>query len=550
MPDTTADGIGRAVSEVLAAVEAGRPPSPDDLRRRYPDWADELTDLLPGADPLRDRLDPLRDRTAAEVLPCGPGCTFAGFELLDLITVGGMGVVYRARDPSLGHEVCLKLIRGGALAGDGERDRLAGEARLLARLRHPHVVTVYQAGEADRRLYFSMEYLPTGDLAGRLDEFRADPRAAARLVALVARAVHHVHQHGVLHRDLKPANILIDGRGEPRVADFGLAVPVPGAGAAVGSSAGTPSYMSPEQAAGGPVTTLSDVWGLGAVLYALLTGRPPFDGKSVPEVMAKVRDPGTAPDGPRDVNPAADRVLAAVCRKCLCKDPGGRYSSALALAEELECYLHGGLPEAARADPAAVLGFALGWFRPDAGVFRGIGVALVLYALLIFATNAAAFALLRYGAAESLVWAAVFASYLPLFVILALKADPTVRSPAAVRLMWSLWGGHALATLAVLVPARVLLHPDYKAAFLAAYPAIAALTGLGFIVMGSVFWGGQYVLGVLWLILAAAMPAFPEYGPLAYAVLMGAGNLVMGAQVRKMAATTDTPGSRPVDFPG
>jgi hypothetical protein len=550
MPDTTADGIGLAVSEVLAAVEAGRPPSPDDLRRRFPAWADELVDLLPGADPLRDRLDPLRDRTAAEVLPCGPGCAFAGFELVELLKVGGMGVVYRARDPVLGHDVCLKLIRGGAVSAGDDRDRLAGEARLLARLRHPHVVTVYQAGEADRRLYFCMEYLPTGDLDGRLGEFRKCPKAAARLVAQVARAVHHVHQHGVLHRDLKPANILLDGWGEPRVADFGLAVPVPGPGEPVSSSAGTPSYMSPEQAAGGAVTTLSDVWGLGAVLYALVTGRPPFEGKSVPEVLATVADPTCLPDDPRRVNGTADRALAAVCRRCLCKDPAGRYPSALAVAEELEHYLGGGLPDAAKSDPAAVLGFALGWFRPDAGVFRGIGVALVLYALLIFSTNAAAFALLRYGAAESLVWAAVFASYLPLFVILALKADPSVRSPAAVRLMWSLWAGHALAALAVLVPARVLLHPDFKAAFLVAYPAIAALTGLGFVVMGSVFWGGQYVLGVLWLLLAAAMPAFPEYGPLAYAVLMGGGTFVMGMQVLKRAVADDPLARDPAGWAG
>jgi hypothetical protein len=541
MADTTADGIGGAVAEVLAAVEGGRPPSPDDLRRRFPDWADDLLDLLPGADPVGARLDPLRDRTAAEVLPCGPGCRFGEFELEDLIAVGGMGVVYRAHHPALGRTVCLKLIRGGALAADGDRDRLAGEARLVARLRHPNVVTVYQAGEADRRLYFSMEYLPTGDLNGRLAGYAADPPAAARLVAKVARAVHHVHQHGVLHRDLKPANILLDAAGEPRVADFGLAVPAAGPGGPPGSSAGTPSYMSPEQAAGGQVTTLSDVWGLGAVLYALLTGRPPFEGDTVADVLARVRDPAAPAPGPRAANPRADRALAAICRRCLCKDPAGRYPSALAVAEELECFLRGGLPDAAKSDPAAVLGFALGWFRPDATVFRRVGVALVAYSGLIFSTNLAAYLLLRARGPEPLVWAAVFASYFPLFVILALKADPTVRSPAAVRLMWSLWGGHALAALAVLVPARVALDPDYRAAFLAAYPAIAALTGLGFVVMGSVFWGGQYVLGVLWLLLAAAMPAFPEHGPLAYAVLMGGGNLVMGIKIRAIADRT-TPG--------
>ena len=210
---------------------------------------------------------------------------FGDYEIRGELGRGAMGVVYKARQISLNRLVALKMIRAGALAGEDDLRRFQNEAEAVARLDHPHIVPIYEVGEHDGKRYFSMKLIAGPCLSRTLSSYTANPRYAAKLMVTIAEAVHHAHQRGILHRDLKPSNILLDEQGQPHVSDFGLAKQVEGDGSLTESGVvlGTPAYMAPEQAAGSKrlVTTLSDVYGLGAVLYALLTGKPPFGGDSV-----------------------------------------------------------------------------------------------------------------------------------------------------------------------------------------------------------------------------------------------------------------------------
>src|SRR6266566_3313365 len=266
---------------------------------------------------------------------------FGDYELLEEIGRGGQGVVYRARQKSLNRTVALKVIGLGYWATEAHLKRFRREAEAAASLEHPCIVPIYEVGERDGSCYFSMKLVQ----GGQLDEVvRREPmpvRRAVELIAKVARTVHYAHEHHVLHRDIKPGNILLDGKGEPHLTDFGLArlVETESTITRTMEVLGTPSYMAPEQAVGNDaaITSATDIYGLGAVLYQLLTGHPPFAGGTTFETVRLVLD--TEPRQPRLLNPKVDRDLATICLKCLDKDPQCRYASALALAEDLERWL-------------------------------------------------------------------------------------------------------------------------------------------------------------------------------------------------------------------
>lgn len=266
------------------------------------------------------------------------------YEILGLLARGGMGVVLRARQAGLSREVALKMIATADLAAPDEVRRFRLEAELIARLDHPHIVPVHTVGEHDGRPFFVMKLADGGTLAQRLERQTdlIDPREAAALMIKVARAVHFAHERGVLHRDLKPANILLDGKGEPLVSDFGLArlAQNPAGSHPSAGGAGTPAYMPPEQARGtDAVTTASDVYGLGAVFYHLLTGHPPFTGATALEVLRNAET--KEPVHPRALNHKLDRDLATICLKCLEKSPARRYRSAAAFADDLDRWQRG-----------------------------------------------------------------------------------------------------------------------------------------------------------------------------------------------------------------
>jgi len=271
-----------------------------------------------------------------------------------------MGVVYAAHHPANGQRVALKLI-GDALVGQALLLRFKREGRALAALQHPNIVRVHSSGEHRGRPYLALEFVDGVALDAALKrEGPWEPRRAATLVATLARALAHAHAQGILHRDLKPANVLLDAAGQPRLTDFGLARE-PGADrehlTRTGEVLGTPSFMSPEQANGqAQVDPRADVYGLGAVLFALLTGRPPFRGSSLVVLKAVLEDP---PPRPSSLRPGIPRQLEEVCLRCLAKDPGKRFPDADGLARELERFVAGQGARRRRALPLALTGCLL-----------------------------------------------------------------------------------------------------------------------------------------------------------------------------------------------
>ena len=278
---------------------------------------------------------------------------FGDYELLEQIGRGGQGVVFRARQKSLNRTVALKIIGLGQWATKAHLKRFRLEAEAAARLEHPGIVPIHEVGERDGSCYFSMKFVEGGQLDEVAKSATADSscgerepmpiRPAVELIAKVARTVHYAHEHGILHRDIKPGNILLDAKGEPHLTDFGLARLVESESSVTQTLdvLGTPSYMAPEQAVGNntAVSSTTDVYGLGAVLYQLLTGQPPFAGGTTYETIRLLLD--TEPRQPHLLNPKIDRDLSTICLKCLEKDPKRRYSSALALAEDLgRCLKH------------------------------------------------------------------------------------------------------------------------------------------------------------------------------------------------------------------
>jgi eukaryotic-like serine/threonine-protein kinase len=301
------------------------------------------------------------------------------YELLARIASGGMGVVYKARQISLNRVVALKMILAGQFAKPDEVRRFLTEAEAAAHLNHPNIVSIYEVGQHEGQHFFSMQFIEGASLDEEVDGGRwklDDGRRAAQLMTKVARAVEAAHQKGVIHRDLKPGNILLDGEGEPHVADFGLARRTSSDSSLTleGSLIGTPSFMAPEQAAGkvSEVTTTSDIYSLGAILYYLLTGRPPFAAESLMDTLAQVLAGEVVL--PRSVNARVPRELEQICLRCLEKAPQRRYPTAGALAEDLEKCLRG---EPVAVRPAGVVAQFRHWARQQpALVSRLLGLAL------------------------------------------------------------------------------------------------------------------------------------------------------------------------------
>jgi WD40 repeat protein len=391
--------LDAVIVDYLQDVDAGRPPDRDDLIARYPDFATELRAFFAGQDRLDRLAAPLRPTDSdATVAPPAEAATlppvvnapgsplgvvryFGDYELVEEIARGGMGVVFRARQVSLNRVVAVKMILAGHLASPRDVARFRREAEAAANLDHPNILPIHEVGQHDGQQYFSMKLVDGDSLAADIPALTRDRRRAVDLLAKVCRAIHFAHQRGILHRDLKPANVLLDRDGTPYVTDFGLArrVERDGGLTQTGVIVGTPSYMAPEQAIAAKfLTTAADVYSLGAILYELLTGRPPFKAATPLDTIIRVIE--TDPVRPRAIDPTVDRDLETICLKCLAKEPAKRYGSAEALADDLDRWARG---EPIAARPVGFWERRIKWVRRHPGRAAAVAALAVLVGYIV-----------------------------------------------------------------------------------------------------------------------------------------------------------------------
>jgi tRNA A-37 threonylcarbamoyl transferase component Bud32 len=389
--------LHRRVEALLAAhAGAGRFLEPDrDTAPDQPSLISPTATLHPGDAPNVDTIRHVpADDSAVALSQASPEMTidgllgsvryFGDYELLSVIARGGMGVVFKARQVSLNREVALKMILTGQLASAADVARFRAEAQAAANLDHPSILPIYEVGEHQGKQYFAMKLATGSSLSDKVVGLVNDPKVAVELFGKVCRAVDFAHKRGILHRDLKPSNILLDDDGMPYVTDFGLAKKVESDSNLTQSGVivGTPSYMAPEQARAERGLSISaDVYSLGAILYELLTGQPPFRGSTVVDTILRVLNED--PVNPRTVNPHVDRDLSVIALKCLEKNPAKRYESAVALADDLDRWARG---EPVSVSPATRVERAIKWARrkPTAAAAYGFSALTITLALVIF----------------------------------------------------------------------------------------------------------------------------------------------------------------------
>lgn len=454
-----------------------------------------------------------------------------GYEVLGVLGKGGMGVVYKARQLGLNRVVALKMILHAEHAGHEERRRFRAEAEAVARLQHSHIVQIYEVGEYNGLPYFSLEYCPGGSLADKLDGTPLPPVRAARLVETLARAMQAAHDKGIIHRDLKPANILLYENGTPKVTDFGLAKKLDAATQTQsGAVMGTPSYMAPEQAGGktkeiGPAT---DVYALGAILYELLTGRPPFKAETALDTLRQVLERQPAP--PRLLNANVDRQLETICLKCLEKDPRHRYPSAKALADDVERYLAGESITARSINLMERLASALGHSRDDVQ-FRSYGTLNYGFAVIVFFGEVATTLVIHtWPTSWFLPMIHVIQTTLMILLLWFYRGYRLLPATAAESQMWSIWIGYIAACYVIGISYCPLMGLEVQAL----YPAIAAVSGLAFFALGSHYWGWCYLFGVAFFGLALLMTWDLRWAPIEFGTLWAAIFVTIGARLRRL----------------
>jgi hypothetical protein len=461
-----------------------------------------------------------------------------GYEIGELLGRGGMGLVFKARQKALKRDVALKIVVSGAHAGAEERARFRTEAEAVARLGHPGIVQIYEVGEQAGCPYLALEFVSGGSLAQQLDGTPMPPRRAAQLLLDLARAVQHAHEQGIVHRDLKPANVLLTEAGVAKIADFGLAklLDAERGQTRTGAVLGSPSYMAPEQAEGkvraiGPAT---DVYSLGAILYELLTGRPPFLSPSFLETLEQVRTRDPAP--PQVLQPKVPDDLATVCLKCLEKSPAERYASAAALADDLDRFLRG---EAIAARKLTLWDQAARLVRHhQLDVNWGAWATLTLcLAPLPLLAQVAVFVFFRnrqeyppVAIIVSLVTMAVMLS--PTFI--GKRVSPRAIVPAQRRRYMATQFGNLIGAILVALTIPRMMHPTTPEEWFVIYALWFIVVGCTFISLAANA-GILYLTGSLCFLLAVLAPLVPFYLPLIGGSLISLNMTTVGLLLRRVA---------------
>ena len=430
-------------------------------------------------------------------------CQFAGYLLEAEIGRGGMGIVYRATRLSDDEQVAIKMILKGDFASEAEKQRFDAEAQAAARLNHPNIIPIYEIGDFEGRSFFCMKLIQGQSLAERLVRGPMPTQRAANVMNDISAAIEYAHQQGVLHRDLKPSNILLDDEGNAYVADFGLAKVVNQHHASLtktGAVLGTPSYMAPEQAAGerGNVSPLTDVYSLGAILYHILTGRPPFLGASPVETVMMVLE--TDPVAPRAINQRANRELDMICMRCLQKPPDLRYSSAHGLHEDILAFLNQ-QPIAANVGKfGQVIGNV---FREThhAVVLENWGLLWMWHSLVLLVTCILTEVMAWAGVDERwpyyLLWTLGVGAWAIVFWFIRRQMGPVTFVERQIAHVWA----SAMVCVAFLFPLEAMLHEEP----LTLAPMLGVIAGMVFLAKAGMLSGSFYVHAVTMFLTAIAM---------------------------------------------
>jgi tRNA A-37 threonylcarbamoyl transferase component Bud32 len=464
-----------------------------------------------------------------------PGVTplpaaFGDYELLEELGRGGMGVVYRARQKSLGRIVAVKMLLRRELATAADLTRFRAEAEAAARLDHPNIVPIFEVGEQDGLPFYSMRFIEGTTLAKRLAAGSLSPRGAAEILAVVASAVDMAHGRGVLHRDLKPSNILIDAAGVPHVSDFGLAKRIEQDQTVThtGAILGTPCYMSPEQAAGsrGDVGPASDVWSLGAILYQTLTGRPPFQASNPMDTLLAVLE--SDPPPPRSIAAGVDRDLELIALKSLQKPADLRYRSAASLAADLRAYLAG---EPVLARRGGLMDVYSRLFREThhAVVLENWGLLWMGHAVVILALCVVTDVLAWRGVESRwpyiLLWAGGLAVWAPIFWALRHRTGPVT---AVERQIAHVWGGSVIASSLLFWVEQFLGLP-----VLTLSPVLALFAGLVFFAKAGILSGVFYIQAAVLFATSLVMCLVPAYQHVIFGLVSGACFFIPGLKYER-----------------
>ena len=515
-PDDRDSRLAALLDELTEAARVGKPPDLEEVARRHPDLAEELRALwgtvLVAGTVAGETSDTSESADTGRDVP--PPHDLPDYELQEELGRGGMGVVYRAWQRSLQRDVAVKLILRGTLASTDDLARFQAEAEAAGRLQHPHIVPIYEVANHNGQCYFSMQLVEGVTLAEKLADGPLPSLEAARLIATVARAIHYAHTQGIVHRDLKPANILIDAAGEPHVTDFGLAKQLD-AGASLtrtGAVLGTPAYMAPELASGdrGAIGPACDVYSLGSILYALLTGRPPFQGPSPVDTVLMVLEQDPLP--PRLLNRKLDRDLEMIVLKCLQKPPDLRYASAAALADDLTAHLNDEPISARSGQFSQVLARV---FREThhATVLENWGLLWMWHAAVILVmclvTNWLHAKRVEWPKCAQpwpylLLWGGGLALWAPIFWMLRHRIGPVT---AVERQIAHIWGGSVAAVILLFVVESLLGLP-----VLTLSPVLGLIGGAVFVAKAGILSGLFYLQATAMFATALVMAELERRG--------------------------------------
>ena len=544
------------LDRVLESSRGGSSEAFESIVREHPELAIELRELwatMQIADDFasfselldgESSIDSSVSRTAAN-----PPEDCGDYELIGELGRGGMGVVYRARQKSLDRIVALKMILRGDHASPADIARFRADAESAAQLHHPNIVNVYEVGEIEGRPYFSMKLIEGTTLAKRLTDGPLPSRMAAEMLAPICRAIADAHRRGVLHRDLKPSNILIDAEGRTYVTDFGLAKRLTTGGSEfdddqtmgsnltmTGAILGTPGYMAPEQAAGrrGEVSSATDIYSLGAILYAMLTGRPPFQAASAVDTVLMVREQDPLP--PRMLNPQADPDLEMICLKCLQKPADLRYATADALADDLEAFLKSEPISARSTQLSQIISLA---FREThhAAILENWGLLWMWHSMVVMVmciiTN-----VMHYNGVESrwpyaTMWSFGSCGWAFIFWELRRRSGPITFVERQIAHVWAGSVGSSMFLYG--------LEPILKLPVLSLSPILPLIAGNVFFAKAGILSGKFYVQGValyLTSIIMAFLQLYPRYdfGVSLLGVVLGACFFLPGLKYHRQRA--------------